>query len=125
MRICIIVADDHGARCASHALRAAGWGGVHFEADPAAAVRMTHTGRATVLNVSRAEPSAVDAAVAELGADARDWRTPPAELSEEEWQVLYERFDGLTPQKIKRRLASATEKLGDAGFEPWRLPLPN
>ncbi len=97
---------------------------MHFEADPAAAVRLASNGRPVVLNVSRADPEAVDRALATLGDDAYDWRTPPAELSGEEWQVLYDRFDGLTPQKIKRRLASATEKLGAAGFEPWRLPLP-
>lgn len=125
MSVCVVVADDHGARCASHALRGAGWGGVHFEADPAAAVRLALGGKPTVLNVSRADASAVEAAIVELGGVAYDWRTPPAELSEEEWQVLYDRFDGLTPQKIKRRLASATEKLGDAGFEPWRLPTPH
>lgn len=85
---------------------------------------MTGNGRATVLNTSRASNDAVESALRELGESAYDWRTPPAELNEEEWQVLYDRHDALTPQKIKRRLASATEKLGVDGFEPWRLPRP-
>ncbi|MDP1793934.1 MAG: hypothetical protein Q8K63_07325 [Acidimicrobiales bacterium] len=97
---------------------------MHFEAQPDAAVRMTRAGRATVLNVSRATPSAVDDALRELGDAAYDWRTPPPELNEEEWQVLYGRTDDLTPQKVKRRLASAAEKLGPTGFEHWRLPTP-
>ncbi len=97
---------------------------MHFEADPGAAVRMTRTGRATVLNASRADVTAVAAAVALLGDDVHDWRTPPPELSEQEWAVLYERFDDLTPQKIKRRTASAAETLGADGFAPWRLPRP-
>ena len=88
-------------------------------------MRTTQHGRATVLNCSRAETAAVDGALDALGDVAFDWRTPPPELSEEEWQVLYDRHDGLTPQKIKRRLASATEKLGAVGgFSPWRLPPP-
>lgn len=124
MSLCVVVADDHGARCASHALRGAGYGGVHFEANPEAAVRMTNNGRATVLNVQRADASAVEAAMAELGDAAYDWRIPPPELSEEEWQVLYERTEALTPQKVKRRLASAEEKLGGPGLCGWALPLP-
>lgn len=77
-----------------------------------------------MLNVSRADAAAVDGAIAELGDSGYDWRVPPPELSEEEWQVLYDRHDGLTPQKIKRRLASATEKLGENGFARWELPRP-
>jgi hypothetical protein len=122
--LCVVVADDHGARCASHALRGAGWGHVHFEAKPDAALRLASAGKPVVLNTSRADEADVAAALTEMGAGAYDWRTPPPELSEEEWSVLYDRTDALTPQKIKRRLASATEKLGDAGFDRWRLPKP-
>ena len=98
---------------ASHALRGCGWGGVHFETNPPAGLRMTTTGRATVLNASRSAPADVDTALRELGPGvAFDWRNPPPELSEEEWAVLYGRTDDLTPQKVKRRLASAAEKFG-------------
>lgn len=97
---------------------------MHFEADPGAAVRLASHGKPVVLNVSRAEAGAVDDALVQLGAVAYDWRTPPPELSEEEWSVLYDRTDALTPQKIKRRLASAAEKLGGDGFRGWELPRP-
>ncbi len=71
----MVVADDDGARAASHALRDAGWGGVHFEgASAAAAVRMTRKGRATILNASRLDGPDVDGALVELGADGFDWR---------------------------------------------------
>ena len=108
----------------SHALRGAGWGGVHFEADPSAAVRLTIGGKPTVLNVSRAASVAIEAALADLGDAVYDWRVPPPELSEEEWSVLYDRTDASTPQKIKRRLASSAEKLGGPGFCGWELPRP-
>ncbi|MBA2607980.1 MAG: hypothetical protein H0U92_03490 [Actinobacteria bacterium] len=130
MSVCVVVAGDDGARTASHALRAAGWGGVHFEASPAAAVRVSSGGRATVLNVSRSSASDTDAALAELVAlgIGHDWRTPPPDLSEEEWGVLYGRAN-LTPRKTTLRLASASEKFGaqtDAdlhvAFARWRLP---
>ena len=128
MSVCVVVSGDDGARTASHALRAAGWGGVHFEANPAAAVRVTAGGRATVLNVVRAPVDAVDAAMAELSAAAHDWRTPPPDLTEEEWGVLYGTVE-LTPRKTALRRASAREKLGaaddeglTAAFERWRLP---
>jgi hypothetical protein len=90
---------------------------------------MAATGRATVFNASRATPADVDAVLTELGSSAHDWRTPPPELNEEEWAVLYDRTAELTPQKVKRRRASAADKFGatdedalTASFERWRLP---
>lgn len=75
MSVCVVVANDEGARAASHALRELGWGGVHFEAASAsAAVRMTRKGRATVLNVSGLREDDVAAALAELGSQGFDWR---------------------------------------------------
>ena len=75
MSVCVVVPDDDGASAASHALRDAGWGGVHFEAASAdAAVRMTRKGRATVLNTTRLAETDVAAALAELGAAGFDWR---------------------------------------------------
>lgn len=75
MSVCVVVADDHGARAASHALRELGWGGVHFEAASAtAAVRMTYKGRATVLNAARLTPAQVADALDELGPHGFDWR---------------------------------------------------
>jgi hypothetical protein len=126
-----VVDGDDGARAASHALRAAGWGGVHFEANPAAALRVASGGRATVLNVTRAAPADVDAALAQLDelGIGHDWRNPPPDLTEEEWTVLYGRAT-LTPRKTTLRLASASEKFGvqneadlRAAFEHWRLPV--
>ena len=115
MSICIVVSDDDGARRASHALRGCGWGGVHFESNPPAALRMTSTGRATVLNASRAAEADVTTLLRELGPSvAFDWRRPPPELSEEEWAVLYNRTDELTVQKVKRR----------RGPRPKNLPSP-
>ena len=119
MSVCIVVADDHGARCASHALRAAGWGGVAFESDADAAIRTTASGRACVLNTIRLDESAVSEA---LAAGAIDWRTPPPELSEDEWRVLYG-TGNFTPRTEANRLKTAQEKLGDT-FEQWRLPSP-
>ena len=84
---------------------------------------MTATGRATVLNVNRVTADDADRVLRELGEAGRDWRSPPSDLSEEEWAVLYDRTDELTPQKVKRRLASANEKLNGT-FEEWRLPAP-
>jgi hypothetical protein len=121
MSVCVVVANDDGARAASHALRAAGWGGVHFEANPSAAVRMTSNGRATVLNVQRANDDEVAAAIEELGAQAYDWRNAPPDLNQDEWAVLYDRHD-LTPRTAANRLKSATEKLAGQSFETWRLP---
>lgn len=121
MAICVVVADDHGARQASHALRAAGWGGVAFEANVDAAHRTAaEHGRACVLNVSRLADGEADALLAEPW--AHDWRTPPPELSLDEWLVLYGSGD-FTPRTQANRLKTATEKLGDA-FEHWRLPPP-
>ena len=115
-----MVADDHGARQASHALRAAGWGGIAFEANVEAARRLAHNGRATVLNVSRLADGEAEALLAEPW--AYDWRTPPPELSQDEWLVLYGAGD-FTPRTAANRLKSATEKMGDS-FEQWRLPPP-
>lgn len=133
--VCVVVADDHGARVASHALRAAGWGGVHFESNPAAAVRVAQGGRATVLNVIRSQPDEVDAALTALGPNGFDWRSPPPELSQEEWEVLYARSDvaatKLTPRAAANRMASARAAFGVAddaallaAFEELRLPAP-
>ena len=120
MSVCVVVADDHGARCASHALRAAGWGGVAFETDPAAATRTATSGRACVLNVSRLDAAAFAPLLTE--SFVYDWRAPPPELSEDEWRVLYGNGN-FTPRTAANRLKSATEKLGDT-FEQWRLPIP-
>ncbi len=120
MTVCVVVTDDHGARCASHALRAAGWGGVHFESNPEAAVRMAHAGRATVLNTTRANGDAVEAALRALGDAGFDWRTPPPDLSQDEWLALYGAGD-FTPRTLANRLQSAHDKIGD-DFERWRLP---
>ncbi|MEY2425033.1 MAG: hypothetical protein QOI61_605 [Actinomycetota bacterium] len=120
MTVCVVVADDHGARCASHALRAAGWGGVHFESNPEAAVRVATGGRATVLNTTRAKADDVERALTELGAAGFDWRTPPPDLSQDEWLALYGTGE-FTPRTLANRLKSAHEKMGD-DFERWRLP---
>lgn len=132
MSICVVVSNDDGARAASHALRGAGWGGVHFEANPDAAQRVAAGGRATVLNVNRLSPAEADAALAALGDAGHDWRVDPPQLNEEEWAVLYdnaERF-AMTPKKAANRRASAAKAMGvneadlaDA-FESWRLPAP-
>lgn len=144
MTVCVIVAGDDGARTASHALRAAGWGGVHFEANPAAAVRVATGGRATVLNVSRAPEADVDDALTEIGrlGIGHDWRTPPPDLSEDEWAVVYALAEGdaieevatlaaLTLRTTKNRLATACTKFGASSNEEllaavaqWRLPRP-
>jgi hypothetical protein len=118
--ICVIVSDDHGARQASHSLRAAGWGGVAFESDVAAARRTAESGRACVLNVSRLEPSVLEPLLAEEY--AYDWRVPPPEMSQDEWLVLYGAGE-FTERTRANRLKTAHEKVGD-GFEPWRLPSP-
>jgi hypothetical protein len=101
-------------------LRAAGWGGVHFETNPSAAVRTALGGRATVLNVIRASDDEIDVALTELGDRGFDWRTPPPDLSQDEWLVLYGAGD-FTPRTLANRLKSAHEKIGD-DFERWRLP---
>jgi len=128
--VCVVVTSDHGARVASHALRAAGWGGVHFEANPSAAVRMASSGRATVLNVVRSSDTEVADVLVELGETGHDWRTPPPDLTEEEWGVLYKTAT-LTTRKTTLRLQSACEKFGVTtnedlleAFAPWRLPRP-
>jgi hypothetical protein len=118
--ICVVVADDHGARQASHSLRAAGWGGVAFEATVDAARRTVDNGRACVLNVSRLDPSFVEPLLDESW--AYDWRTPPPELSLDEWMVLYGTGE-FTPRTAANRLKTATEKMGDT-FDQWRLPSP-
>ena len=120
MSICVVVADDHGARQASHALRAAGWGGVAFEANVDAARRTVDHGRACVLNVSRLADGAADDLLAE--GFAYDWRTPPPELSLDEWMVLYGTGE-FTPRTAANRMKTALEKMGDS-FELWRLPAP-
>lgn len=136
MSVCVVVASDAGARTASHALRAIGWGGVHFEAKPDAAVRMATGGRATVLNVARCSDDEVAVALAELGPTGHDWRRPPPDLSEDEWAVVYAFADGgqyertgLTLRTAANRLASAKAAFGveddDAlrdAFVHWQLP---
>ena len=138
----MVVADDGGARDASHSLRAAGWGGVHFETNPAAAARVALGGRAVVLNVARADESDVTDALATLGDSGHDWRVPPPEMSQEEWSVLYaldatgsveaaaERL-GMTVRMATRRISrieaalDASTVAGVLGaFAPYRLPTP-
>ena len=120
MSICVVVSDDHGARQASHSLRAAGWGGVAFETNVDAARRTAQSGRACVLNVSRLDPADVEPLVAEPY--AHDWRVPPPEMSQDEWLALYGAGE-FTERTRANRLKSATEKIGD-DFERWRLPPP-
>lgn len=74
-----------------------------------------------MLNVSRLDASDVEPVLAEPW--AYDWRTPPPELSQDEWHVLYGTGE-FTPRTAANRLKSAQEKLGDATFEQWRLPTP-
>lgn len=135
MSVCVVVSDDHGARVASHALRAAGWGGVHFESNAQAAVRVVSGGRATVLNAGHATGDDVADALAALGPSGFDWRTPPPDLSQDEWEILYAGGDAsatsLTPRTATNRMASARVAFGVAddaallaAFEPWRLPSP-
>ena len=118
--VCVVVADDHGARQASHSLRAAGWGGVAFETNVDAARRTAESGRATILNVSRLDPATVEPLLAD--AHTYDWRLPPPEMSQDEWLVLYGAGE-FTDRTRANRLLSAHEKIRDA-FEKWRLPSP-
>ncbi len=75
-----------------------------------------------MLNVSRASADEVGVALDELGESGFDWRTPPPDLTQDEWSVLYGAGD-FTPRSLANRLKSANEKIGDA-FEQWRLPRP-
>ena len=102
-------------------MRAAGWGGVAFETDVAAARRTAESGRATVLNVSRLDPALVAPFLTEPY--AYDWRMPPPEMSQDEWLVLYGAGE-FTDRTRANRLKTAHEKIGDA-FDQWRLPPPS
>ncbi|HVT75964.1 MAG TPA: hypothetical protein VHD87_02960 [Acidimicrobiales bacterium] len=117
MSICVVVSDDHGARQASHGLRAAGWGGVAFETNVDAARRTAESGRACVLNVSRLDPAVVAPLLAEPY--VYDWRQPPPEMSQDEWLVLYGAGE-FTERTRANRLKTATAKIGD-DFPRWRL----
>jgi hypothetical protein len=121
MSVCVVVSDDHGARQASHSLRAAGWGGVAFETNVDAARRTAESGRATILNVSRLDQAVVEPFVAEPY--VHDWRVPPPEMSQDEWLVLYGAGE-FTDRTRANRLKSAHEMIGDS-FEQWRLPAPS
>jgi hypothetical protein len=81
---------------------------------------MARNGRATVLNTSRLEAAEVEPVLAE--SFAYDWRTPPPEMSQDEWLVLYDAGD-FTPRTAANRMKTALAKMGDA-FELWRLPSP-
>lgn len=73
----------------------------------------------------------------------RDWRTPPPDLTEDEWKVLYALAEEATVDDVAakvhmsartaaRRIATAREKFGVetqaevlVAFAKWRLPTPS